>query len=118
MAGDELVFDHVGIPTDEPQADEQFVEETRVWVTNPRRHTYRVEYLRFEPDSPVAEVARTLPHVAYRVRDLEPWLQGAEIVIQPFVVKNWATIAYVLKHGHCIEYMQFKGDPARWFTDL
>jgi hypothetical protein len=31
----EKIFDHVGIPTDEKQPHEDWVESTRVWVTNP-----------------------------------------------------------------------------------
>ena len=43
----------VGVITDQVQPGEIYVAETRVHVTNPADHPYRVEYLRFEPDSPV-----------------------------------------------------------------
>ena len=39
-------FDHVGIPTDQLQPDELYVEQTKVWVTDPLRHPQRIEYLR------------------------------------------------------------------------
>ena len=41
-----------------------------MWVTNPRASAINLEWLRFEPDSPVTGPLRELPHVAYRVDDL------------------------------------------------
>ena len=69
-------FHHIGLPTDQSQPGEFFVEDTRVWVTDPRQHPYKVEYLRFEPDSPVTGPVRDLPHVAYRVDDLDAAIAG------------------------------------------
>jgi len=39
-------FDHWGIPTHEPKAGEKWLEPSRVWITNPRRHPAHVEFLR------------------------------------------------------------------------
>ena len=64
-------FHHIGLPTNESHPGEYFVEDTKVWVTDPRKHSYKVEYLRFGPDSPVKGPVRGLPHVAYRVDDIE-----------------------------------------------
>jgi hypothetical protein len=112
----DLIFDHVGIPTDEQQPDENWVESTRVWVTNPHTNKYHVEYLRFEPDTPVAWECANLPHVAYRVKaeDFPTLLQNAEILIEPFDVDDNLSIAYVKLNGMPVEYMVYK-DPELWF---
>ena len=112
----EMVFDHVGIPTDEKQPSEDWVESTRVWVTNPREHKYNVEYLRFEPDTPCVWQVVNLPHVAYRVKpeDFPKLIEGRTILIEPFEVDDNVTIAYVEKDGMPVEYMVFK-DPDKWF---
>ena len=39
-------FDHIGIPTQEAHPGESWVAFSQVWVTNPRAHPQRVEYLR------------------------------------------------------------------------
>src|SRR5262249_19000554 len=39
-------FDHIGLITLEPQPGESWVAESQVWVTNPRRHPNRIEYVR------------------------------------------------------------------------
>ncbi len=112
----ELLFDHVGIPTDEQQPHEDWVEATRVWVTNPYKHKYRLEFLRFEADTPCRWEVVHLPHVAYRVKaaDFPKLLEGVEILIEPFAVDANLSIAYVKKHGMPIEYMVFQ-DPKLWF---
>ena len=35
---DSLVFDHVGITTTERQPNEDWIEASKIWVTNPRHH--------------------------------------------------------------------------------
>lgn len=112
----EMIFDHVGVPTDDKQPHEDWVESTRVWVTNPRENKYRIEYLRFEPDTPCKWEVVNLPHIAYRVKaqDFPKLLQGAEILIEPTDVDENCRMAYVKKNGMPVEYMVFK-DPDVWF---
>ena len=62
-----FVFDHVGLTTTEPQPDENWVEQSRCWVTSPRNHPEHIEFLRYAPDTTVPEAVRANPHAAYRV---------------------------------------------------
>ena len=62
-----MEFEHIGLITNEKKDREDWVEATRVWVTNPKQHPFNVEWLRFEPNSPVTGPVREKPHVAYRV---------------------------------------------------
>ena len=112
-------FHHIGLPTDEPQPGETYVEETKVWVTRPENHPYRIEYLRFEPDSPVTGPVRDLPHVAYRLEgiDIAHALEGEDVIIEPFAPMEGLLVAFFLKDGAVIEYMQFR-EGATEFRDL
>ena len=67
-----LEFDHVGITTTVAQPDENWVEQSRVWVTNPRNSPHHIEFLRYEPDSTVPEAIKNNPHVAFRVDSSNP----------------------------------------------
>ncbi len=69
-------FDHIGLITDQPQPDETWVEANRLWITNPRKHPFHIEYPRYAPDSPVPLLLRTKPHVAYRTTGMEHALAG------------------------------------------
>jgi hypothetical protein len=114
---DRTTFDHVGVPTTEKQDHESWVEATRVWVTNPREHPCNVEWLRFEPDSPVRGPLRTLPHVAYRVPDVDAAVRGHEILHEPFdPAPGFLRAAFVLIDGAPVELMQYADpDEEGWF---
>ncbi len=102
-----LVFDHVGVTTTVRQPNENWVEQSRVWVTNPHDHPDRVEFLRYEPDSTVPDIIKQNPHVAFKVEALEPYLEGVEIVIPPFTVGDFLEVVFVRKHGLIFEYMHY-----------
>jgi hypothetical protein len=108
------IFDHVGLPVDERQPGELYVKETKVWVTDPQKHPYRVEWLRYEPDSPVKGPVRDLPHMAFRVDRLEPEIQGAEVLHGPFHATDTVRVVFVLKDGAVFEFME-NSEPGHWF---
>ena len=70
----------------EPQPDENWIEQSRCWVTSPRDHPESIEFLRYEPDSTVPDLVKNNPHFAFRVDDIAPHIKGQEILIPPFVV--------------------------------
>ena len=113
-------FDHIGLVTDEVKDGESFVAATRVWVTSPRVGGFNVEWLRFEPDTPITGSLRTAPHVAYRVDDLEAALDGHAILAAPFDPTgrgdDFLRVAFVEVDGAVVELMQY-GDPDEtgWF---
>jgi hypothetical protein len=110
-------FDHIGLITEEVQPGESWVEATRVWVTSPRDHPANIEYLRFEPDSPVTGPLRTEPHIAYRVDDVEAAVVGHEVLAEPFDVGDgFVRVAFVLVGGAVVEFMQYSNpDEEGWF---
>ncbi|MBN2507930.1 MAG: hypothetical protein JXQ71_14685 [Verrucomicrobia bacterium] len=100
-------FHHVGLPTDEPQSGETYVAATKVWVTDPMAHKYKVEFLRFEPDSPVQGAVRNQPHFAFRVDKLKEAMAGEKVVLGPFEALPGLTVAFVEKDGAVFEFMEF-----------
>jgi len=99
-------FHHVGLPTDDLQEGETYVPDTKVFVTDPDAHRYRVEYLRFEADTPVTGPVRDLPHMAFETDDLRGELEGEEVILQPFQPMPGLTVAFILKDGAVFELMQ------------
>jgi hypothetical protein len=114
---DRASFDHVGLITEEKKPGESWVEATRVWVTSPRAHPFHVEWLRFEPDSPVTGALRTKPHVAYRVPDVHAAVEGHDVLAAPFDVGDgFATVAFVQIDGAVVEFMQYANPTEEgWF---
>jgi hypothetical protein len=105
-------FHHVGVITDQVQPGEIYVAATRVHVTNPVVHPYRVEYLRFDSDSPVIGPVRNLPHIAFVVEDLEAEIAGEQLLLGPFRAMEGLRVAFVLKDGAVFEFMQFDAPSA------
>lgn len=110
-------FDHIGVITDVEQPNETWVEATKVWVTSPRAHSHHVEFLRFHPSSTVSGPLRTMPHVAYRTRDLDASIAGHEVLLEPFTVGDgFARVAFVLIDGGVVEFMEYaQPDEEGWF---
>ncbi len=106
---DDFEFDHVGIVTTEVHGEEDWVEKTKIWVTDPRKHPDRIEFLRLSPESSLPAIVSEVPHIAYRVKDMKPFLEaeGVEIVIPKFTVGDFLEVAYVKKHGVLFEYMRY-----------
>jgi hypothetical protein len=100
-------FHHVGVITDQIQPGEIYVAETKVHVTNPSDHPYHVEYLRFEPDSPVTGPVREQPHMAFAVDDLDAELAGEQVLLGPFRAMEGLRVAFVLRDGAVFEFMKF-----------
>jgi catechol 2,3-dioxygenase-like lactoylglutathione lyase family enzyme len=101
-------FEHIGLITTEPKPGESFVAATRVWRTNYLEHPYRVEWLRFEPDSPVTGPVREMPHVAYRVDDIRAAAVGLKELLAPFDVGPRIVAFYQTDDGAVIELVQYK----------
>jgi hypothetical protein len=107
-------FDHIGIVTNESKPGESWVPFSEVWVTNPRLHPQRIEYIRphNEPQVDPKDVGMwklwNLPHVAYRVDDLAAAIEGEEVILGPFEPGDFATVAFVHKDGAVVEYLEYK----------
>ena len=104
-----LVFDHVGLTTTEPKPDEDWIEQSRCWVTNPRNHPESIEFLRYAPD-----LVKNNPHVAFRVEDIGPHIKDQQIIIPPFVVGDFVEAVFIWKHDAVFEYMRYLKDG--WFN--
>lgn len=119
-------FDHIGIVTSQPQPGESWVEYSQVWVTNPRVHPQRIEYIRpkvmpqIDPAQAGLWKLWHLPHIAWRVDDLDAEIAGAEVILGPFEPGDFGRVAFVHHDGAVIEYLEYTrldtwfGQPTPW----
>lgn len=103
-----MEFDHIGVVTSEKHEGERFVPATRAWVTDFTKHPFRVEWLRFEPDSPVQGPVRHQPHVAYRVEDITVAATGLKTLLEPFDAGPRIVGFYAADDGAVIEFVKYK----------
>ena len=99
------VYDHVGIPTTEERPDETYLEEFKVYVSGYETSEYGIEWMRFVPGSPVPDLVKTVPHVAFEVDDLERELKGKTILIKPNSPSEGVMVAFIVENGAPVEFL-------------
>lgn len=67
---------------------------------------YGVEWMRFEPDSPIPELVQTVAHVAFQVDDLEAELEGQEVLIAPNSPSPGVRVAFIVHNGAPVEFLE------------
>jgi hypothetical protein len=100
-------YHHLGIPTDIKRQDETYLEEYKMYVSGFDTSPYGVEWMRFEPNSPLPEIVKIVPHVAFEVEDLAAELKGKEILIEPNSPSEGVLVAFIVDNGAPIEFIQF-----------
>jgi hypothetical protein len=63
--------------------------------------------MRFEPDSPLPELVKIVPHIAFEVDDLESAIAGREILIAPNSPSPGVRVAFIVDNGAPVEFLQF-----------
>lgn len=71
---------------------------------------YGIEWMRFEPDSPIPALVQTVAHVAFQVDDLESELEGQEILIAPNSPSPGIRVAFIVHNGAPIEFLEISDD--------
>jgi hypothetical protein len=99
-------YHHIGIPTTEAREREQYLPEFGMYVSGYETSPYRVEWMRFEPDSPLPELVRTVPHVAFEVNDLDEAVRGKEVLIAPNSPSEGVRVAFIVDDGAPIEFLE------------
>ncbi len=88
-----------------------------MWITNCEEHPYRVEWLRFEPDSPVTGPLREIPHIGYRVENekaITEAAKGMKVLLEPFDAGFAVAGFYQTHDGAVIEFVTYKDGPSPW----
>ncbi len=103
-------YHHLGIPTRTPRPGERYLPHLKMYVAGYDTSPYGVEWMRFDPDCPLPELVRTVPHVAFEVDDLEAELAGKEVLIPPNSPSPGVTVAFIVDDGAPVEFLHFDGD--------
>jgi len=100
-------YHHIGIPTERPRPGERYIEEYGMYVSGFEQSPYGIEWMRFEKDSPVHELVRKMPHIAFTVPDLEAALEGRELLGEIDSPSPGLRVAMIVSDGAPVELMQF-----------
>ncbi|MGD8726187.1 MAG: hypothetical protein PVH40_01015 [Gemmatimonadales bacterium] len=99
-------YDHIGIPTTVKRTGEVYLERFKMYVSGYEMSEFGIEWMRFEPDSPVPDLVKAVPHVAFEVDDIESELAGRTVLIEPNRPSEGVVVAFIVENGAPIEFIQ------------
>ena len=102
-----LRYHHIGIPTARPLPDADHFPELKLAASGYEQSPFGVEWMRFDPDCPLPELVKTVPHVAFVVDNLQAALAGQEVLIAPNRPAEGLTVAFIVHNGAPVELLQF-----------
>jgi hypothetical protein len=101
-------YHHMGVPTSVPRPGERYLERFKVFVSGFETSPYGIEWMRFEPASPLPAPIQSLPHIAFEVDDLDAALEGKEILWPPGSPSDGVRAAMIVDDGALIELIEFR----------
>lgn len=99
-------YHHIGIPTPTPRAGERHLAEYGVYVSGFETSEFGIEWMRFAPDCPLPGLVQTVPHVAFRVDDLDAALEGRVVLIAPNSPSPGVRVAFIVENGAPVELLE------------
>jgi len=102
-----LRFHHVAIPTGRELPATDYLEKYRLYASGYLESPYGIEWMKFDPDCPLPELVKTVPHVAFVVEDLQAAIAGREVLIAPNSPAAGVTVAFIVHNGAPVEFLQF-----------
>ena len=99
-------YHHVGIPTQAPRPGERYLADYKVHVSGFEDSPYKVEWMRFDPDCPLPDLVKTVPHVAFLVDDLDAAIAGQDVIIRPNSPSPGVRVAFIAHDGAPIEFLE------------
>lgn len=101
-------FHHLGIPTTIPHPNEEYIPHLKIYVAGFDSSPYGVEWMRFDPDCPISELVRTVPHIAFEVDDLDSAIIGKNLIGEVTSPSEGIRVAMFIDDGAPIELIEFQ----------
>lgn len=103
-----MKFNHVGIPITEKFDNEIDLPHLKMTVSNHEDNPYGIQWQRYWKDASYPELVKTVPHVAFVVKNLKKELMGKKIIIEPNSPSEGLVVAFIEVNGAPVELMEYK----------
>jgi hypothetical protein len=102
-------YHHLGIPTNKVTKGEIYLPQFKLYVSGFDSSPYGIEWMRYKPDSPIDDLIKSVPHIAFEVDDLESELRkhDLKILTPPNSPGEGIRVAMILHNGAPIELIEF-----------
>jgi hypothetical protein len=98
-------YHHMGIPTDIPRPTEKYSSTFKMHTTD-GNNKFRIQWHRFEEDSPLHPLIKSVPHVAFKVNSMDEAIKGKNIILAPYFPFEGFRVAMVEIDGAPVEFIE------------
>jgi len=98
-------FHHLGIPTKEIRPNEYYSDNFKMY-TSDNEGGFRIQFHRFEENSPLHPIIKNNPHVALQADNLIEEIQGREVLLGPYEPIPRYKVAIINDNGIPIEFIE------------
>ena len=100
-------YHHIGIPTTEKKPNEIYLEEYKFYVSGFETSEFGIEWMRFEDGSPISDLIKKVPHIAFEVDDLDAAIIGKELIGEITSPSEGVRVAMIIENGAPVEFLKF-----------
>jgi len=102
-------YHHLGVPTTRKMPGERYLAPMKFYVAGFDTSPFGIEWMRFEPESPIDPLIQRVPHVAFEVDDLDEALsrQSFKILSEPNSPASGIRVAMIEHNGAPVELLEF-----------
>jgi hypothetical protein len=100
-------YHHVGIPTETKKSGMVDLPHLRICASDHESNPFGIQWMLYQETCDVPQLVRTLPHVAFEVKDLKAALQGKRILIEPNSPSPGVQVAFIEEAGAPVELLEF-----------
>jgi hypothetical protein len=103
-------YHHIGIPTDNRIEGERYLPNLKIYVSGFDTSPFGIEWMRFEPDSPIDDLIKKVPHLAFEVDDIDLELSRHDfnILTPPNAPGEGIRVAMIRHNGAPVELIEFR----------
>ena len=67
---------------------------------------FHIQWHRFDDDCPLHPLIKTIPHVAFKVPDLQEAIKGKKVILEPYFPLKGYQVAFIEENGAPIEFVE------------
>lgn len=103
-------YHHLGVPTEKEMPGEKYLPQFKFYVSGFSTSPFGIEWMRFEFDSPIHELIKTVPHLAFEVDNLDEELlkHDFKLLTAPNPPAEGIRVAMIEHNGAPIELIEFE----------
>ncbi|MBU1097981.1 MAG: VOC family protein [Bacteroidetes bacterium] len=88
-------------------AGEIYIKKYGMYVSGFSSSPFGIEWMRFDKNSPISDLVKTVPHIAFEVDDLQEAIKGLELIDEISSPAEGIKVAMFQHNGAPVELIEF-----------